>query len=78
MPKLNFLRLPRKDDIKFRVSHFFFVLVFVSFYFFRKFQFFLGVVEPFVGVNFEFRYHFLNASDKRVLNRLCFFSYFFS
>lgn len=63
MPKLNFLRLPRKDDIKFRVSHFFFVFGFRIVLLLPKVQVFFGVVERLVGGNFEFRYHFLNASD---------------
>lgn len=50
--KLNFLRLPRKDDIKFRVSHFFFVLFSFSYRFTsseRVSVFDRGVVERLFG-----------------------------
>lgn len=49
MPKLNFLRLPRKDDIKFRVSHFFFVFGFRIVLLLPKVQVFFGVVERLFG-----------------------------
>lgn len=70
---LVFLRLPRKDDIKFsRFTLFFF---FVLFYFFRNLAAVLFLSPNLVG-NFEFRYHFLNASDyvclKPPLLLLCF------
>lgn len=75
---LVFLRLPRKDDIKFsRFTLFFF---FVLFYFFRNLAAVLFLSPNLVG-NFEFRYHFLNASDyvcfKPPLLLLCFFCFFF-